>query len=86
MSYKNMCVMKKEIVCLCGFYCALVGALGILALIFFGFLVWHFRLSSYFFWALLGSGFGVAAVVAGYCLACNCKRLGKCETEGGLKV
>ena len=81
MSYKICCVMKKEVVCLFGFYCALIGALGILALIFFGFLVWEFRLSPHFFWVLLGSGFGVAAVVAGYCLACNCKRLGKkCET------
>ena len=73
--------MKKEVMCLFGFYCALIGALGILALVLFGFLVWEFRLSPNAFWIMLGSGFGVAVVVAGYCLACNCKKLGgKCET------
>ncbi len=72
--------MKKEVFYLSGFYCALFGVLGILALIFFGFLVWEFHLAKNFFWVLLGCGFGVALVAAGYCFACNCKRLGrKCE-------
>ncbi len=73
--------MKKQVLYMFTFYCALIGALGIVALVFFGFLVWKFRLSPHAFWIMLGSGFGVAAVVAGYCLACNCRNLGKkCET------
>jgi len=72
--------MKKQVLCMFTFYCALIGALCIIALVFFGFLVWEFRLSPHAFWIMLGSGFGVAAVVAGYCLACNCRSLGKkCE-------
>lgn len=67
------CAMKKEMIYLTGFYCILLGMLGVLALIFFGFLVWEFRMSPNFFWILLGSGFGVAAVVAGICLKCDCK-------------
>ncbi len=68
--------MKKEVWYLSGFYCALLGVLGILALIVFGFLVWKFHLAPNFFWILLACGFGIVAVGAGYCLACNCRRLG----------
>ncbi len=74
-------VMKKEIICLTGFYCAVLGMLGILALVVAGFLVWELHLTQQFFWALLGGGFVVAFVVAAYCFACDCRKLGK-EKKG----
>jgi len=69
--------MKREIFCLAGFYCGLIGFLGIMALIFFGFLVYRLHLLQHLFWVMLLSGCLVAVGLAAYCLACDCKKLRK---------
>lgn len=55
-----------------GFHCMVLGMLGVLAILFAGFITCCMDFPSWVFYALLGGGLILGIIGAVFCLRCNC--------------
>ena len=55
-----------------GFHCMVLGMIGVLALIFIGFLTVSLNLPTWVFYAALGGGLILGIIGSAFCMNCNC--------------